>query len=249
MTLNPTARNYRVAVAAYEAGRPSYPAEIVAALPLAAARCVVDLGAGTGKFTRLLLQHLPETARLVAVEPVAEMSAKLATEAGIDVINTRADAIDLATGSVDLVTCAQAFHWFDNEASVAEIARLLRPGGTLALVWNNRDDRAPWVDALSVMIEKYAGDTPRQRSGRWRWILKDPRFVLEKEIVQDHPHRMARQGVYERVVSTSYVANLPDAEKAGVRDKTDAILREAGLGDADEVVFPYVTQLFLLKRS
>ncbi|UGA43379.1 class I SAM-dependent methyltransferase [Bradyrhizobium quebecense] len=249
MTLNPTARNYRVAVAAYEAGRPSYPAEIVAALPLQAARCVVDLGAGTGKFTRLLLQHLPATARLVAVEPVAEMSAKLIEEARVEVINTRADAIGLETGSVDLVTCAQAFHWFDNEASVAEIALLLHPRGTLALVWNNRDDRAPWVDALSVMIEGYAGDTPRQRTGRWRWILKDPRFALEKEIVQDHPHRMARQGVYERVVSTSYVANLPDAEKAVLRDKTDAILREAGLGDADEVVFPYVTQLFLLKRT
>ncbi|WP_029084307.1 class I SAM-dependent methyltransferase [Bradyrhizobium sp. th.b2] len=249
MTLNPTAKNYRVAVAAYEAGRPSYPADIVAALPLQTAHCVVDLGAGTGKFTRLLLPHLSPTARLVAVEPVAEMSARLANEAGIEVINTRADAIDLATGSVDLVTCAQAFHWFDNEPSVAEIARLLRPGGTLALVWNNRDDRAPWVDALSVMIEGYAGDTPRQRSGRWRWILNDPRFVLEKEIVQDHPHRMPRQGVYERVVSTSYVANLPDAEKAVLREKTDGILREDGLGDADEVVFPYVTHLYLLKRT
>ncbi|NLS74387.1 class I SAM-dependent methyltransferase [Bradyrhizobium brasilense] len=249
MTLNPTAENYRVAVAAYEAGRPSYPAEIVAALPLAAARCAVDLGAGTGKFTRLLLQHLPAAARLIAVEPVAEMSARLAREAGVEVINTRADAINLDTGSVDLVTCAQAFHWFDNEASVAEIARLLHPGGTLALVWNNRDDRTPWVDALSVMIEGYAGDTPRQRTGRWRWILKDPRFVLEREIVQDHPHRMKRRDVFERIASTSYVANLPDAEKAILRDKTDNILREAGLGDADEVVFPYVTQLFLLKRA
>ena len=144
--------------------------------------------------------------------------------------------------------CSSDLHWFDNEASVAEIARLLHPGGTLALVWNNRDDRAPWVHALSAMIEGYAGDTPRQRSGRWRWILNDARFVLEKEIVQDHPHRMARQDVFERVTSTSYVANLPDTEKAALRKKTDDILREAGLGDADEVVFPYITQLFLLKR-
>ena len=60
---------------------------------------------------------------------------------------------------------------------------------------------------------------------------------------------MARQGVYERVVSTSYVANLPDAEKAVIRDRTNAILSEAGLCEADEVVFPYVTQLFLLKRT
>ncbi|WP_076864709.1 class I SAM-dependent methyltransferase [Bradyrhizobium mercantei] len=249
MTLNPTAENYRVAVSAYETGRPGYPAAIVAALPLQTAHCVVDLGAGTGKFTRLLLPHLSETARLVAIEPVTEMSAKLATEAGIEVINTRADAIDLETGSVDLVTCAQAFHWFDNEASVAEVARLLRPGGTFALIWNVRDDGTPWVLALSRMIEKYAGDTPRHQSGRWRWILNDPRFALEQEIVQDHPHRMARSGVYERVVSTSYVAALPDAEKALVRDRTDEILREAGLGDAEEVVFPYVTRLYLLKRT
>ncbi|QOZ22586.1 class I SAM-dependent methyltransferase [Bradyrhizobium sp. CCBAU 51753] len=248
MTLNPTAKNYRVAVNAYEAGRPSYPAEIVAALPLQGARCVVDLGAGTGKFTRLLLAHLGAGARLVAVEPVAEMSAKLASEGKVEVINTRADAITLETGSVDLVTCAQAFHWFDNEPSVAEIARLLRQGGTLGLVWNVRDDGTPWVKALSVMIEKYAGDTPRHQSGRWRWILQDPRFALDKEIVQDHPHRMSRQGVFERVVSTSYVANLPDDEKAILRKKTDDILREAGLGDADEVVFPYVTRLYLLKR-
>ncbi len=93
----------------------------------------------------------------------------------------------LETGSVDLVTCAQAFHWFDNEPSVAEIARLLRQGGTLALVWNVRDDGTPWVKALSVMIEQYAGDTPRHATGRWRWILNDPRFVLDKEIVQEHP--------------------------------------------------------------
>jgi len=248
MTLNPTAKNYRVAVAAYEAGRPNYPAEIVAALPLQTARCVVDLGAGTGKFTRLLLPHLSATARLVAVEPVAEMSAGLAKDARVEVINTRADAIGLDTGSVDLVTCAQAFHWFDNEASVAEIARLLRAGGTLALVWNVRDDGTPWVLELSRMIEQYAGDTPRHQSGRWRWILGDPRFVLEKEIVQDHPHRMLRQDVFERVASTSYVANLPDTEKAALRGRTDGVLREAGLGDADEVVFPYVTRLYLLKR-
>jgi SAM-dependent methyltransferase len=249
MTLNPMAANYRVAVDAYEAGRPTYPAEIIAALPLQAARCVVDLGAGTGKFTRLLLPHLSSTARLIAVEPVVEMSARLSNEPRVEVVNARSDATGLATGSVDLLTCAQSFHWFDNEASVAEIARLLRPGGTLALVWNNRDDSMPWVDALSRMIEQYAGDTPRQRTGRWRWIMKDPRFAFDKEIVQGHPHRMTRQGVFERVVSTSYVAKLSDTEKSALRERTDDILREAGLGQADEVVFPYVTRLYLLKRS
>lgn len=248
MTLNSVAASYKTAVNAYEAGRPSYPAELVAALPLKTSRCVVDLGAGTGKFTRLLAPQLAADARLIAVEPVPEMAAKLAGEARIEVVSARADNVGLATGVADLVVCAQAFHWFDDEPSVAEIARLLHPGGMLALIWNMRDERVAWVDALSRMIDAYAGDAPRHQTGRWQWILNDPRFVLEKEIVQDHPHAMARQGVFERVVSTSYIARLPDAEKDVLRRKTDAILREANLDCLDQVVLPYVSRLYLLKR-
>src|SRR5262249_30818431 len=154
-------------------------------------------------------------------------------EARVEVVNARADNVGLETGIADLVVCAQAFHWFDDEPSVAEIARLLHPGGILALIWNMRDERVAWVDALSRMIDAYAGDAPRHQTGRWQWILNDPRFVLESEIVQDHPHAMARQGVFERVVSTSYIAKLADAEKEILRQKTDAILREANLDAVD----------------
>lgn len=248
MALNATAEHYSAAVGAYEAARPSYPAALINALPLAEAGCVVDLGAGTGKFTKLLPPHLAPDARLIAVEPVAAMLEKLEGEPRIERVNRRADDTGLDSGRVDLVVCAQAFHWFDDEAAVAEIVRILRPGGILGLIWNMRDERVAWVDALSKMIDEYAGDTPRHQTGRWQWILKDPRFHFEKEIVVDHPHRMKRDGVYERVISTSYIAKLPEAEKDALRHRTDAILRDAGLGDAEEVVLPYVSRLYLLRK-
>lgn len=111
-----------------------------------------------------------------------------------------------------------------------------------------RDTRVPWVAALSQMIEGYAGDAPRHQSGRWRWILSDPRFRFEREIAQDHPHRMPRAGVVERVLSTSYIAGLAPVQQAVLRRRTGAILREAGLDRAAEVCFPYVSRLFLLTR-
>ncbi len=149
----------------------------------------------------------------------------------------------LETGSVDLVTCAQAFHWFDNEALGRRDPRgccipavRWRWSGTTGMIVRRGSMRSP------VVIEGYAGDTPRQRTGRWRWVLSDPRFVLEKEIVLDHPHRMARRdassGSPRRAMPPIFLRR-----EGALRQKTDDILRQAGLGDADEVVFPYVTQL------
>jgi len=118
MTLNDTAKNYSAAVDRYEAGRPGYPAALIDALPLAEARLIVDLGAGTGKFTRLMLSRIADDVRIVAVEPLVEMSAKLLTMPGVEVGNRPASDTGLPEGSADLVACAQAFHWFDDEASV-----------------------------------------------------------------------------------------------------------------------------------
>lgn len=248
MTFNEAAKSYSQAVDSYETGRPGYPAAFISRLPLPAAAVVVELGAGTGKFTRMLQPHLASGATLVAVEPVADMAAKLAKEPNVRVLNRTASDTGLADGSADVVICAQAFHWFDDEASVAEIARILRPGGTLALLWNIRDDRVAWVGALSRLVDHYEGDTPRYCTLRWQWILRDRRFIFDGELTEFHPHKMTRDGVYARVLSTSFIAGRPEIEKQSLRTRIDAILDANGLGGASEITMPYVSHLYLLTR-
>lgn len=118
-------------------------AELADALPLQAGRTVVDLGAGTGKFTRLLALT---GAHVLAVEPVAEMRARLSELLpGVTVTAGTAEATGLPDGCADAVVAAQSWHWFQEADALAEVERLLRPGGALALVWNTYDTSVPWV--------------------------------------------------------------------------------------------------------
>jgi ubiquinone/menaquinone biosynthesis C-methylase UbiE len=133
---------------AYEQGRPSYPPDAVQwledALAVGPGTRLVDLAAGTGKLTRLFA---PSGAWIVAVEPVEGMRRVLhRTQPDVAALAGTAEALPLAAGSVDAVTVAQAFHWFDAEAAFAELARVLRPGGRVGLIWNARDRHLGWVN-------------------------------------------------------------------------------------------------------
>jgi ubiquinone/menaquinone biosynthesis C-methylase UbiE len=146
--------------AAYDRARPSYPAEaavhIVGHGRLAPGARVLDLAAGTGKLTRLLAAS---GAEVVAVEPVAAMRAQLALAVPqAEVLDGTAEDVPLPDASVDAVTVAQAFHWFDAPVALGEIRRVLRPGGWLFLVWNMRDRDADWVRAWGDLIG--AGERP-----------------------------------------------------------------------------------------
>src|SRR5262245_9960869 len=153
---------------AYERARPGYPADAVLWLVGETPCDVVDLGAGTGKLTRSLaaLGH-----HVVAVEPLPEMLDQLrAAVAGVTAVAGTAESMPLPDGSADVVACAPAFHWFDHDPALAEIARVLRPGGQIALVWNVRDERLPWVSELSdAMVGRTGVDRgaagPIERSG------------------------------------------------------------------------------------
>ncbi len=247
------AEAYTTAADAYVVGRPDYPPEVAAWLRedvgLDEGRVVLDLGAGTGKFTQRLVAT---GARVVAVEPVTEMLAKLAAALPrVEALNGTATQIPLADASVDAVVCAQAFHWFASPDALREIHRVLKPGGRLGLVWNMRDARVPWVAKLDAIVNRYEGDTPRYYTGAWKQAFPHAGFgpFVERHFAQGHtgsPHDV----ILNRVRSTSFIAALPDV----VREKVDAELRaliaaEPLLAGKATVTVPYETAAFVATRA
>jgi SAM-dependent methyltransferase len=221
---------------AYERGRPGYPADAVRWLAGTEPCDVVDLGAGTGKLTRALVElgH-----RVTAVEPLAEMRAQLeAAVPGVHAVPGAAESMPLADASADVVTSAQAFHWFDHDDALPEIARVLRPGGRLALVWNSRDDDDPWMARLSAII----GNESIQESdvvpvldgsGLFRWV-EAKRFAFEQVLDRD--------GLLDLVLSRSYLAKLPGPEREPVLEAVGALYDETA--EPGGVRLAYVTECF-----
>jgi len=111
-----------------------------------------------------------------------------------------------------------------------------------------RDERVAWVNALSKLIDGYAGDTPRHQTGRWQWVLGDPCFRFKRALSEEYPHALPREGLFDRVLSISYIARLPETKKLKLRAKIDDILRENGLGGGAGITLPYVSRLYLLTR-
>lgn len=232
MTVHPeAARGFgRAASSAYERGRPGYPDATVAwlcrRLGVHAGRRVVDLAAGTGKLTRALV---PTGAAVIAVDAVPEMLATLraTTDGRVPAVVATAQALPLADGCVDAIVVAQGFHWFATDAALAEMIRVLHEGGAIALVWNRRRTDDPLQAEISAIVDPYRGDTPAHASGRWRTVVDDSVLVhIGDSHVLDHEVPTDIDGLVDRVVSISYMAALPDGERADVERRVRA------LGDA-----------------
>jgi SAM-dependent methyltransferase len=181
----------------YGRGRPDYPQQLSIwlqhALRLCPGKSALDLGAGTGKFTRLLLQT---GAAIVAIEPVDAMRAQLLENLpGIVALAATAQSMPVAQGSVDAVVCAQAFHWFATVPAVREIGRVLRSGGRPGLVWNVRDESVDWVAAITRIMAPYEGDTPRFHTGEWRRLFPNELFSQLEETNVAHQHVGSAQAV------------------------------------------------------
>jgi SAM-dependent methyltransferase len=205
------ARGFALAPDAYERGRPMYPfaavRRLVRELRIKPESTVLDLAAGTGKLTRLLAQL---GADVVAVEPVDAMRHRLVeTIPGVRALPGTAEAIPLEDESMDAVTVGQAFHWFDGEAALAEIHRVLRPRTRLGLIWNVKDESVDWVRLLSEIIEAYRGSAPRVASGAWREAFERTELFTPIERARfAFVHETDVGTVVARVTSISFIAAL-----------------------------------------
>ncbi len=221
---------------AYERARPSYPREAAEWLVGRAPARVLELGAGTGKLTEQLLAlgH-----RVVATDPVEPMLRHLVgrlprTPAAL----ATAEQIPLRARSVDVVVGAQSFHWFDLDRALPEIARVLRPGGHLALVWNLRDERIPWVKRLGTLI-----GTQEQQNDPTHALLSSHLFGYVETSTYRFWQQVDRPRLHDLVRSRSNIATMTETERERVLRKVDALYDDYGRG-ADGMLLPYVTHCY-----
>ena len=242
MDVHIEATGFNARAADYEKGRPSYPPEavqwLVSCLAIGPGATVVDLAAGTGKLTRLLVGT---GATVVAVEPMAGMRAVLAEQVpGVEVLEGTAEQLPLPEGSASAITVAQAFHWFRGDEALAEAHRALGGAGRLGLVWNVRDLGDPLQAALEQVMGRYRGDSPSEGTGRWREAFE--RTTLFSPL--DHRCFSFRQELtppelVARVLSVSFMARLPDEEQQRVAAEVAALAPGPG-----PVALPYKTDVY-----
>jgi SAM-dependent methyltransferase len=238
---DPTGRRFGEATAAYERGRPEYPTEAVDWLLAGRPRIVVDLGAGTGKLTRALV-GFAET--VVAVEPDPAMRAALAERLpGTSVVAGTGEDMPLRDGYADAVVVGQAWHWIDPVRASAEVARVLRPGGTLGLVWNDRDEDDPWIRRLSAVLQEFGTSPDADYEPRVEW----PFGAFDTFEVR-WVHEVTTDAVVDMITSRSYVIALDENARAALVERVSALAAEAVDGSSGLVPVRYVTRCYRTMR-
>ena len=236
----------------YERARPSYPAEAVAHVvghgTIGPGRRVLDLAAGTGKLTRLLV---PTGTDVVAVEPVPGMRAQLAAAVPtVEVLDGTAEALPLPDEDVDVVTVAQAFHWFDPPVALAETRRVLRAGGHLFLLWNTRDRRRGWVQQFGDLLvdgDEGVGGLGRPYDSYYdvdyaAVVASAGGYTPVERWTHSWDQLCDEDLLVARAASVSVVGALPDDERAAVLDRVRNLARtHPDLAGKPWFPFPYET--------
>jgi len=217
MTFEQHAQSFGAAADAYEHGRPGYPAAVAEWLLPEHVGLVTDVGAGTGKFTRTLVDRADE---VVAVEPDAAMRDRLhRVLPDVRALDGTGESIPLGDGSADAVTFAQAWHWVHPGRGATEVARVLRPGGVLGLVWNVRDETRPWAARLGALMKQ-----PESRVMDYGAPVVGPPFAGGGYERFDWVHEQDRSAFLDMVASRSYVIVLPDTERTALLDAVQRLL-------------------------
>ena len=254
---DPAVRGFDRAADAYERGRPDYPTAAVRhlgrVLGLGPARTVVDLGSGTGKFTRALA---PLACARVAVEPTAgmrEVSSRAVPD--VPVLDGTAESMPLPDAFADAVVSAQAFHWFRVRPALREIRRVLRPKGGVGLVWNTRDDSVPWSRRLSEILESRGHSQrpwrERTAGSYWKVVLR-PGFSRSASGFTPLRYRAFRhfqdgtpEMFVDRALSVSTIAVLSAKTRREVADEVREMLAtEPGTRGRKRIRLPYRTDVY-----
>lgn len=227
--------------ALYNAARPDYPLaaieHFVDTFALSRSTYALDLGAGTGIFTR---QILPFVGRVTAVEPSASMRASLREATpDVEVLEGSDVAIPLTDAAVDVVFAAQAFHWFDAPRALVEIHRVLTPGGGLGLIWNERDESVDWVAALSRAM-RWDTQQPYDVGTDYTQAVAAGPFTDVERVKFVHVQSLTREGLYQRVLTTSYISLM-------AHDPLEALMKNVALVVEElpePIAVPYVTNVY-----
>jgi SAM-dependent methyltransferase len=206
--IDPAAATFEQVAGEYEFGRPSWPPEAIRSVGLSRDADVADLGAGTGKLTRVLLAQFD---RVLAIEPLDGMRALIPAEA--TALAGTAEAIPVPDDSLDGVFCGESFHWFDWPRALPEIARVLRPGGRLAMFWNR--GRMPWPAAVEEIFERVPESKGEKhyQAFAWRDAFEGSAFEPLRHDVFPHEDDIPPDVLVARVGSWSNFTTMPAAER------------------------------------
>jgi SAM-dependent methyltransferase len=225
----------------YNSARPDYPIEaveyLVLTLHLDTSSRVIDLGAGTGIFSR---QMLPFVGKLTAVDPSASMRESLIAESpAVEVLEGSDVAIPLQDHSVEAVFAAQAFHWFDAPRALVEIHRVLTKGGGLGLIWNERDESVEWVHDLGRAMHWHEEQPYEVGTDFSKAVAAGP-FTDVVRVQFPHAQTLTRDGLYQRVLTTSYISIMEDGPRAELMKEVQQVVEKL----SEPFVLPYVTEVY-----
>jgi ubiquinone/menaquinone biosynthesis C-methylase UbiE len=232
--------------ALYNAARPDYPDDainyFVAVFGLDQSMHVLDLGAGSGIFSR---QLRPFVGRVTAVEPSASMRDSFrSANSDVEILDGSDVSIPIDDDSVDAVFVAQAFHWFDAPRALNEIHRVLVPHGALGLIWNERDETVEWVSALSHAMQ-WDTRQPYEVGKDFTDVISAGPFTNVERLHFKHSQLLSRDGLLQRVQTTSYISTMDQEE----RDQLMASVRSVADQLVEPILLPYVTSVYNARAS
>jgi SAM-dependent methyltransferase len=240
---HPDSRAFELVAGLYERVRPGYPPEavrwIAERLDLRSGRTVLDLGAGTGKLTRALVET---EAEVLAIEPGDAMRAELVRVLpDVKALRGSAESIPLPDGRVDAITIGQAFHWFRFDEALPELHRVLRSGGGIALIWNGRDHESPLQNEIKELLEQFVPSGRAVAPDTSRHLADSPLFHSFEQRSFRFTQELDADGLVGRIASISFVAGSTPEKRAELERK----LRELAARSGGVVSFPYVTDVYV----